>query len=408
MVVAVTAYGMVTLEGPLLSIKSINAVAHFTDWIIAHVHVGGLGWNGFLTFGMLYWMIPRMWKTNLYSVKLANFHFWIGTLGIVFYALPMYWAGVTQSLMWQEFNDNGQLQYANFLETVVQIVPLYMVRALGGALYLTGTIVMTYNLAKTMKQGTFMANEDAEAYALEKEHAVSGKWHHVLESKPILFNILTTVAILIGGIFELIPSMLIKSNVTTISSVKPYTPLELEGRDIYIREGCVSCHTQMVRPFRDETLRYQGEYSKAGEFVYDHPFLWGSKRTGPDLHRVGNKYLDSWHYQHMLDPTSMSPGSLMPSYPWLFEQPVDQTGVAGKISTMRKLGVPYQQGYENIAADDLNAQARQITERLNEQLGIEVVPELEIVALIAYLQRLGTDIKGNPTASINELTRKGE
>jgi cytochrome c oxidase cbb3-type subunit I/II len=300
------------------------------------------------------------------------------------------------------------LQYANFLETVVQIVPLYMVRALGGALYLTGTIVMTYNLAKTMKQGTFIANEDAEAYALEKEHAVSGKWHHVLESKPILFTILTTVAILIGGIFELIPSMLIKSNVTTISSVKPYTPLELEGRDIYIREGCVSCHTQMVRPFRDETLRYQGEYSKAGEFVYDHPFLWGSKRTGPDLHRVGNKYLDSWHYQHMLDPTSMSPGSLMPSYPWLFEQPVDQTGVAGKISTMRKLGVPYQQGYENIAADDLNAQARQITERLNEQLGIEVVPELEIVALIAYLQRLGTDIKGNPTASINELTRKGE
>jgi len=407
MVVAVTAYGMATLEGPLLSIKSINAVAHFTDWIVAHVHVGGLGWNGFLTFGMLYWMIPKMWKTQLYSVKLANFHFWIGTLGIVFYALPMYWAGVTQSLMWQEFNANGQLQYANFLETVVQIVPMYMLRALGGALYLIGAIVMTYNLSKTMKQGSFMANEPAEAYALE-ETKVTGKWHHVLESKPIMFTVLTTVAILIGGVFEMVPTFLIKSNVPTISSVKPYTPLELEGRDIYIREGCVSCHTQMVRPFRDETLRYQGEYSKAGEFVYDHPFLWGSKRTGPDLHRVGNKYLDSWHYQHMLDPTSMSPGSLMPSYPWLFEQTVDTEKIAGKINAMRSLGVPYQAGYESIAAEDLQAQAKQISSRLKQELNVEVMPELEIVALIAYLQRLGVDIKGNPTASLNELTRKGE
>jgi cytochrome c oxidase cbb3-type subunit I/II len=391
-----------------LSIKSINAIAHFTDWIVAHVHVGGLGWNGFLTFGMLYWMIPKMWKTNLFSVKLANFHFWIGTLGIVFYALPMYWAGVTQSLMWQEFNANGQLQYANFLETVVQIVPLYMVRALGGALYLTGAIVMTYNLAKTMAQGSFLANEDAEAYALEKDQAPKGKWHHVLESRPIQFTILTTVAILIGGILELVPTFLIKSNVPTIASVKPYTPLELEGRDIYIREGCVSCHTQMVRPFRDETLRYQGEYSKAGEFVYDHPFLWGSKRTGPDLHRVGRKYLDSWHYQHMLDPTSMSPGSLMPPYPWLFEQTLNAEKVPDKIRVMKKLGVPYQDGYESIAVDDLNAQAQQISKRLKEELGIEVMPELEIVALISYLQRLGTDIKGNPTASISEITSKAD
>jgi cytochrome c oxidase cbb3-type subunit I/II len=243
---------------------------------------------------------------------------------------------------------------------------------------------------------------------LEKQ-PVTGKWHHVLESKPIMFTILTTVAILIGAVFEMVPTFLIKSNVPTIASVKPYTPLELEGRDIYIREGCVGCHTQMVRPFRDETLRYQGEYSKAGEFVYDHPFLWGSKRTGPDLHRVGSKYLDSWHYQHMLDPTSMSPGSLMPSYPWLFDQQVDAEKVAAKISAMRKLGVPYQQGYESIAAQDLQAQAQQISARLNQELNIEVAPALEIVALIAYLQRLGVDIKGNPTASLDdELTRKGE
>ena len=245
------------------------------------------------------------------------------------------------------------------LETVVQIVPMYILRAIGGGLYLIGAIVMTYNLTKTMKQGSFMANESAEAYALEKVEKSSGGWHHALESMPIRFTILTTIAILIGAIFELVPTFLIKSNVPTIASVKPYTPLELEGRDIYIREGCVSCHTQMVRPFRDETLRYQGEYSKAGEFVYDHPFLWGSKRTGPDLHRVGKKYLDSWHYQHMLDPTSMSPGSLMPSYPWLFDQTVDPEGVPNKINAMRKIGVPYQQGYETIAVQDMTAQANQ-------------------------------------------------
>ena len=153
MVVAVTAYGMATFEGPMLSLKNVNAIAHFTDWIIAHVHVGGLGWNGFLTFGMLYWMIPKMWQTKLYSVKLANAHFWIGTLGIIFYALPMYWAGFTQSLMWKQFGPDGFLVYKNFLETVVQIIPMYMLRAFGGLLYLIGAIMMSYNLVQTAKRG---------------------------------------------------------------------------------------------------------------------------------------------------------------------------------------------------------------------------------------------------------------
>jgi cytochrome c oxidase cbb3-type subunit I/II len=148
----------------------------------------------------------------------------------------------------------------------------------------------------------------------------------------------------------------------------------------------------MVRPFRSETERY-GEYSKAGEFVYDHPFLWGSKRTGPDLHRVGKKYPDSWHYYHMLDPTSMSPGSLMPPYPWLFEQVYSAEATLGKISAMRKLGVPYAEGYEESGAlQDLQAQAEEISKSLKDS-GVEVMPEAEIVALIAYLQRLGTDIK---------------
>ncbi len=402
MVVAVTAYGMATLEGPLLALKNVNAIAHYTDWIIAHVHVGGLGWNGFLTFGMLYWVVPRMWGTKIYSTKLANLHFWLGTLGIIFYALPMYTAGVVQSLMWKEFNPDGFLTYQNFLETTTKIIPLYMLRAVGGTLYLSGVIIMTYNLIKTAYAGKFIANEEAEVAPMIEAANTGGYWHHVLEGKPILFTTLALVAILIGGIVEMVPTFLIKSNIPTIASVKPYTPLELQGRDIYIREGCVGCHSQMVRPFRSEVQRYDpkfGEYSKAGEYVYDHPFLWGSKRTGPDLHRVGGKYADSWHYRHMLAPSEVSNGSIMPSYPWLFEQTIDKASTAQKIKALRKIGVPYEPGYEEKANNDLEAQAGKIVERLKTE-GYEVMPQTEIVALIAYLQRLGMDIKADKTAAV--------
>ncbi|CAN5384983.1 cytochrome-c oxidase, cbb3-type subunit I [soil metagenome] len=397
MVVAVTAYGMATLEGPLLSLKNVNAIAHFTDWIVAHVHVGGLGWNGFLIFGILYWMVPRMWDTKLYSTKLANVHFWLGTLGIIFYALPMYVSGVVQSLMWKEFNVEGFLIYKNFLETTVQILPLHMLRAFGGALYLTGAIIMTYNLIKTAYAGKFIPNEEAEAAPLTKIYQASGGWHHrILEHKPVLFTVLSLVAVLIGGVIEMVPTFLIKSNIPTISSVKPYSPLELHGRDIYIREGCVNCHTQMVRPFRSETERY-GEYSKAGEYVYDHPFLWGSKRTGPDLQRTSGKYSNAWHYHHMLAPDAVSTGSIMPPYPWLFEQVIDKEQTAKKITALRRVGVPYEENYESIANDDLDVQAKAIADNLKADR-IEVLPEAEIVALIAYLQRLGRDIKAEKTA----------
>ena len=397
MVVAVTAYGMATFEGPMLSLKNVNAIAHFTDWIIAHVHVGGLGWNGFIIFGMLYWIVPRMWQTTLFSKKLANVHFWIGSLGIIFYVLPMYWAGFTQSLMWKQFEPDGLLTYRNFLDTTLQIVPMYMLRALGGLLYLIGTFIMAYNLWKTAAQGDFLANENAEAPARDKKPmaAHKGAWHRVLERKPVVFTVLTTVAILIGGLIELVPTFLIKSNVPTIAAVKPYTPLELEGRDLYIREGCVGCHSQMVRPFRSEVERYDpegGQYSKAGEFVYDHPFLWGSKRTGPDLQRLGGKYGDSWHYNHMLDPRLTSPKSIMPPYPWLLSQTYDKEGIKAKINAMRRLGVPYPDGYEEKAAADMEKQASEIVARLAKDK-IKTKTDREIVALIAYLQRLGTDIK---------------
>ena len=392
MVVGVTAYGMATFEGPMLSLKNVNALAHYTDWIVAHVHIGALGWNGFMTFGILYWLIPRLYRTELYSKKLASFHFWIGTLGIVFYASSMYVAGITQSLMWKQFNPMGMLQYPNFLETTLQIIPLHMIRAVGGLIYLTGGLVMIYNLVKTAKQGSFLANEDAEAPALQKDvNQPSETKHRWLEKKPIQFALLATVAILIGGIIELIPTFLVKSNIPTIASVKPYTPLELQGRDLYIREGCNNCHSQMIRPFRSETERY-GEYSKAGEFVYDHPFLWGSRRTGPDLQREGGKYPNLWHYLHMENPRTMSPGSIMPSYSWLLTQDLDTSSTPAKIRTMQTLGVPYPKGFENTANDILRQQADSISADLQRNK-VPAETGKEIIALIAYLQRLGTDIK---------------
>lgn len=392
MVVAVTAYGMATFEGPMLSLKNVNAIAHYTDWIISHVHVGALGWNGFLTFGILYWLVPRLWNTQLFSKRLAGVHFWMALLGIVVYASAMYWSGITQSLMWKQFTSFGVLQYPNFLETVFQIKPMFVVRAVGGGLYLSGVLLMVYNLVKTARQGSFVSDEAAEAPPLLREtHHKKENRHRWIEKRPVQFALLATVLVLIGGLVEIVPTYIIKSNIPTIPSVKPYSPLELQGRDIYIREGCNTCHSQMVRPFRSETERY-GEYSKAGEFVYDHPFLWGSKRTGPDLHRVGGKYPNVWHYLHMNEPGSMSPGSIMPPYPWLITQDLDASGTEAKISAMRSLGVPYPGGYETRAPEDLRLQAEAIAQDLRKA-GAPAEPQKEIIALIAYLQRLGTDIK---------------
>jgi len=474
-VVAVTSYGMATLEGPLMAIKSVNALSHYTDWTIAHVHTAALGWNGFFTFGLLYWIIPTLYKTPLYSKKLANYHFAIGLTGILVYVVPMYWAGVTQGLMWKQFNAEGFLAYPNFLETVTQIIPMYWMRATGGLLYIVGAILMSINLIKTMKKGELEEETVAEAPALEpittdiekyyyphralglKSILITGTSlffiyigayvlpsnemqipggilfligivllvfnivkiidaredngeepdelpsfnleddqhpyrHRALERKPIIFTCLSLIAILIGGMVEMIPTFMVKSNIPTITSVKPYTALELQGRDLYIREGCVGCHSQMIRPFRNETERY-GTYSKAGEFVYDHPFLWGSKRIGPDLHRIGKKYPDAWHYRHMIDPSSTSPGSIMPKYPWLIENTLDNDSLERKITTMRKLGVPYPEGYEEVVLKELNIQAKAIAANLSKA-NMTVASDKEIIALIAYLQRLGTDIKG--------------
>jgi cytochrome c oxidase cbb3-type subunit I/II len=409
MVVALTAYGMSTFEGPMLSLKNVNVISHFTDWTIAHVHIGGLGWNGMFTFGMLYWLFPRLYRTELYSKKLANQHFWIATLGILLYAIPMYIAGFMQGLMWQDFNPDGTLQNADFLKTVTQLKPYYYLRSLGGTLYLIGAIMMFYNLVKTAKSGALLSNEATEAVLTKDvQHQEKGEyWHKVIERKPIQFMILSLVVVAIGGIVEIIPTMIVESNIPKIASVKPYTPLELEGRDIYIREGCYNCHSQLVRPLRFETARY-GEYSKSGEFVYDHPFQWGSKRTGPDLAREGGntkiRKSNFWHYQHLMAPKDVSPGSIMPAYTWLREDNLDLSLTAKKIRAMQTLGVPYAKGYDQKAVADLKKQAHEIAldivnttpkqalTGVNQASLVQDIEQKEITALIAYLQRLGVDI----------------
>jgi len=418
-VVAITGYGMATFEGPMLSLKNVNAIAHFTDWIIAHVHVGALAWNGFLTFGMIYWLLPRMTKGPLFSTKLANVHFWLGTLGIIIYAMPLYVAGFVQASMWKQFNPDGTLTYGNFLETVQQIIPMYWMRMIGGSMYIIGVFVMVYNVVVTIRRNKAIEDEAAEAPALEKisNRRLKGeKFHGWLERRPVQLTILATIAILIGGIIQIVPTLMVKSNIPTIAAVKPYTPLELEGRDIYIREGCVGCHSQLVRPFRSEVERY-GPQAKAGEFVYDRPFLWGSKRTGPDLQRVGGKYNDNWHFNHMWDPQSTSSGSIMPGYKWLFDnKEMDITDIESKMNTLRKLGVPYTDEEVAGARESIAKQAAKIQQNLQSDpdyvksyeesrkqaaaKGENFVPmeKREIVALIAYIQRLGTDIKVKETA----------
>ncbi len=400
-VVAVTAYMMATFEGPMLSIKSVNALAHYTDWIIAHVHTGALGWNGFLTFGMIYWLLPRLFQTPLHSRKLAEVHFWFALFGIILYAAAIYSAGLTQGLMWRAFDETGRLQFPDFIETTVRLMPMYWVRALGGTLYLLGMVLFGWNILMTWKARPKTYEEPVlQAPPLERgvrAPAAPGGllglgWHRAWEGLPLTFTIWVAVAVIVASLFEIVPTFLIRSNVPTIASVKPYTPLELAGRDLYIREGCFNCHSQMIRPLRHETERY-GEYSKPGESVYDHPFLWGSRRIGPDLAREGGKYNHLWHVRHMENPRAVTPKSIMPPYAGMLTAHVDFAGIQKRVDVMAMLGVPYGDAVQH-APELARAQAKQIADEIVAQGGPAGLEDKEIVALVAYLQRLGTDIKG--------------
>lgn len=225
----------------------------------------------------------------------------------------------------------------------------------------------------------------SETQTEQKEH-----WHRrLLEGRTALFTVLTTVVISIGGIVEIVPMFSVKAGPQPLEGVTPYTPLEVAGRDIYIREGCYLCHSQMVRPMRSELLRY-GEWTRAGELVYDRPFLLGSRRIGPDLQRVGGKYPDAWHYEHMRDPRSTSPGSIMPAYAFLLEWRTDPADVAASVRALSRLGVPYDDSSEAAVRASIDAQAATIVRNLADA-NIETEPDREIIALIAYLQRLGKD-----------------
>jgi len=396
-VVGVTAYGMATFEGPALSIKSVNALSHYTDWTVGHVHSGALGWNGFITFGMLYWLVPRLWKRELYSTKLMSAHFWLGTVGIVLYTISMWVAGVTQGLMWKAFDQSGKLMYPDFIETVVQLLPMYWVRLVGGTMYFVGTALGAYSIFRTIfAADAIIPDTEASAPPLRlKSEKEGATWHRRLEGMPLAFSVWTAAAVIVASLFEFIPGFLLERNVPSIASVEPYTPLELEGRDIYVRDGCYTCHSQMIRPFRSETERY-GPYSRAGEFIYDRPFQWGSKRTGPDLHRVGGKYPDLWHLRHMEDPRSTSPGSIMPDYKYLLEKDLDLSSTKRKLSALLWLGTPYSQDEIENAVNLAKAQAKEVSDNLKNAGEKRDFENKEIIAMIAYLQRLGTDFKKEP------------
>jgi len=400
-VVAITFYGMSTFEGPLLSIKSVNALSHYTDWTIAHVHAGALGWVGFMIFGMMYWLLPRLFQAELWSRRLAELHFWIGTVGILLYIVAIYAAGLTQGLMWRAFDETGRLAYPDFIETTVRLIPMYWVRVIGGSLYIAGLVLLGVNVLMTWRARPARYAEPVhEAPALTSARAAGpaaggagwAGWHRRWEGLPLTFSVWVAVAVAVASLFEILPMFLIQSNVPTIASVHPYSPLELAGRDIYVAEGCNNCHSQMIRPIRAETMRY-GEYSKPGEFVYDHPFLWGSRRIGPDLQRVGGKYPHLWHVRHMQDPRSTTPQSIMPAYPWLARDHVDWRAVGRGVRAQVTLGVPYPRDTAANAAALAKTQGQQIAGEIVQQGGPAGLEETKMVALIAYLQRLGTDIK---------------
>ncbi|MCA9243213.1 MAG: cytochrome-c oxidase, cbb3-type subunit II, partial [Phycisphaerales bacterium] len=384
-------------------------------------------WNGFITFGMIYWLAPRLFQTKLFSQKLAESHFWLATVGILLYVLSMYVAAITEGGMLRGLDESGQLKYAAFIETVTAVIPMYWIRVIGGAMFLTGGLMMAYNVARTWMARPAAYDEPVyEAPALAARPPVSTpapsrihghvvewarqadalaemRWHRRWERLPVRFTVYTLLAVVVASLFEIIPTFVIQSNVPTIASVKPYTPLELAGRDIYIAEGCYNCHSQMIRPILAETIRY-GEYSKAGEFVYDHPFQWGSRRLGPDLARIGGYRGADWHILHFQDPRQASPGSIMPRYPWLLENKLDLASLPRKMRVMTQFGVPYSEEEVANCVAMAERQANEISALIKEATEITGMEDREVVALIAYLDRLGRDLTAPPPAAEGPAT----
>jgi cytochrome c oxidase cbb3-type subunit I/II len=423
-VVGITFYGMSTFEGPLLSVKDVNALSHYSDWTIAHVHAGALGWVGFMIFGMTYWLLPKLFQAPLWSKALATTHFWVSTVGIVLYIIPIYVAGLTQGLMLRGMDEAGKLTNPDFVETVTAVIPMYWVRVGGGTLYLVGMLLLALNVVKTWAAAPAKYAEPVQrAAALPKlypeppapESRLKGQpvlglahtidiwqqaaWHRRWERLPLRFTAFVVLAVVVASLFEAIPTFLIKSNVPTIASVQPYTPLELMGRDIYIAEGCYNCHSQMVRPILAETKRF-GEYSKPGEFVYDHPFQWGSRRIGPDLAREGGKQSSYWHVLHFENPRQLTEASIMPAFPHLLAEDLNYGDIPSRMKAMVTLGVPYSPAQVDGAVDAAHVQAKKIAEQVVQQKGQAGLEAKKVIALVAYMQRLGTDLFAAPPAPV--------
>ena len=395
-VVALTFYGMATFEGPLLSIKVVSDLGHYTDWIVGHVHAGTLGWNSFMIFGMIYYLVPKLWNTKLYSQKLATNHFWLGFLGILLYYISMVTAGITQGLMWRSIDKAGMLEYPDFIETVVKIVPLYHVRSFGGFIFILGFFLLVYNVWKTIKMAPAPCDTEAKAVSYKSEVQVKESGHRWLESTGAFFTVLTFVAILVGSVIEIYPTLSLHKYVDPKLTVKPYTALELAGRDVYIKEGCYTCHSQMIRSTPADALRF-GASSKIEDSMFDRPFQWGSKRIGPDLARIGGKYPDIWHLKHLINPRDVIEQSLMPNYDWLMHKKINFYELRKKLQVMKFLGVPYTESEVGNADSDAEKQAKQVVSRLVEQ-GVkdnERLAQTEMIALIAYIQSLGKNVSKN-------------
>jgi cytochrome c oxidase cbb3-type subunit I/II len=392
---------------------------------------------------------------------MANAHFWLGFLGIAFYMGSMWVGGITQGLMLNATQADGTLVYGAFLETVKAIKWPLLFRAIGGTLYLISWLMLMINLYLSIK-GKEVSNGSVQVYAEEEAETAAtegtigalgtlfnapflyaavlttgfcfwtlgggifsifglilslaitlvaivhfkavphhfNRWFEKLIGNWAPFSVLTLIAAAVGGAVQIIPTLFVQRAEHLEDRVQiPYTPLELEGRDIYIAEGCYNCHSQQIRTIVPDVLRY-GDYSRIGESIYDYPFQWGSKRTGPDLAREGgpiakNSQLmrigqrpNDWHFKHFVDPNTVSPDSIMPVYPWLFKQKASWHTLPQRIAAQRILGVPYPEMTDEEIRAQLELQANEIVEDLAGKM-LSADPESKVIALIAYLQKIG-------------------
>tara|TARA_B110000495_G_C23037492_1_gene620241 strand:- start:889 stop:3216 length:2328 start_codon:yes stop_codon:yes gene_type:complete len=426
--VGVIFLGIAAVEEAMLSIKSINALVHYTEWMTAHLELGLLGWNGMLILGMAYWLTPKLFQTGLWSNKAVSLHFWLALGGLLLCVVPGYAAGIVQSGVWRSMDDLGNLQY-DFVDSAPFLKRMWSLQLVGGLVYAAGFMVMLANYGMTWlkRSGAYEVPIHYQDGSSERIRPVSGpvpvsvletapvlniakrldiwsrlNWHRQWEESPRRIGFLVALVVVLAFVVEVVPMFVFAaSNVPPLAAVKPYTPLELLGRQIYVTEGCCNCHTQMVRPLMPETLRY-GDYSQPGELVHDQPAQWGKRRIGPDLARESGKQTSFWHWRHLANPQEDEPNSAMPSYRYLLDRPIDFEKINELVQAAHGLGVPYASeltGSQEMASKQAESIAADIVSKGGPiRRGTLMTYDAEAVALIAYLQRLGADLLAPPAA----------